>query len=59
MLEEFGFKIKRKFFITPKYLNKEIKKMIDMEAFCYAKYLYKNVYVRDLHRDGGDLNWII
>ena len=48
LLEDFDIKVKRKHFITPKYLNKELKKLINKEAFCNATYLYKNVYKREL-----------
>lgn len=48
LLEDFDIKVKRKHFITPKYLNNELKKLIGKEALCNATYLYKNVYKREL-----------
>ena len=48
LLEAFDIKVDRKFFITPKYLNRKIKELIGREAICESKHLYKNIYRRDL-----------
>lgn len=48
LLEDFDIKVKRKYLITPKYLNKQLKMLTDKVALCEAKYLYKNVYKREL-----------
>jgi arginine decarboxylase-like protein len=47
LLNDYNIKV-RKLFITPQYLNKKLKKLINREALCEATYVYKNTYKRRL-----------
>lgn len=48
LLKDFGVKINRKIFITPRYLNKKINKLNNKKALCNVSYVYRNLYKREL-----------